>query len=268
LNPENSNIFIFDVMTDFSECVNNMSYLVKSSSGSDTVISYVDTLIKIPLPEPKSLYVVTNSGVHAGQVREAGMTTYSSPLSKERVKLMTDPGQPYMAPRFYLKGSEGKRVYLTTGDYLDINSSVTFSLSSTGMGSSAPNEIVVKYPNGGENLDKDTPVTIKWKTYGSVSKVDLAYFAGGKPDVDKDDGWTDITTEIANVDSFSWTPSSTSDISSLSSAQKDSVRIRIKSTDGKTRDMSGWYFSITEKSGSISPETHSNQIIIKRLSEE
>ena len=72
-------------MTDFSECVNNMSYLVKSSSGSDTVISYVDTLIKIPLPEPKSLHVVTNSGVHAGQVREAGITTYSSPLTKERV---------------------------------------------------------------------------------------------------------------------------------------------------------------------------------------
>ena len=268
LNPETSNIFIFDVMTDFSECVNNMSYLVKSSSGSDTIISYVDTLIKIPLPEPKSLHVVTNSGVHAGQVREAGMTTYSSPLTKERVKLMTDPMQPYMAPRFYLKGSEGKRVYLTTGDYLDINSSVTFSLSSTGMGSPAPNEIVVKYPNGGENLDKDTPVMIKWKTYGSVSKVDLAYYAGGKPDVEKDDGWTDITTEIANVDSFSWTPSSTSGISSLSSAQKDSVRIRIKSTDGKTRDMSGWYFSITEKSSSSSPETHSNQMIIKRLSEE
>ena len=268
LNPETSNIFIFDVMTDFSECVNNMSYLVKSSSGSDTVISYVDTLIKIPLPEPKSLHVVTNSGVHAGQVREAGITTYSSPLTKERVNLMTDPGQPYVAPRFYLKGSDGKRVYLTTGDYLDINSSVTFSLSSTGMGSPAPNEIVVKYPNGGENLDKDTPVTIKWKTYGSVSKVDLAYYAGGKPDVEKDDDWTDITTEIANVDSFSWTPSSTIGISSLSSSQKDSVRIRIKSTDGKTRDMSGWYFSITEKSGSISPETHSSQIIIKRLSEE
>ena len=102
---------------------------------------------------------MTNSGVHAGQVREAGVTTYSSPLSKERVRLMTDPGQPYMAPRFYLKGSDGKRVYLTTGDYLDINSSVTFTLSSTGMTDPAPNEIVVRYPNGGENILKDNETT-------------------------------------------------------------------------------------------------------------
>ena len=62
LNPETSDIFIFDVLTDFSECVDNVSYLVKNSSGSDTVVSYVDTLVKIPLPEPKSLHVVTNSG--------------------------------------------------------------------------------------------------------------------------------------------------------------------------------------------------------------
>ena len=145
LNPETSSIFIFDVMTDFSECINGVSYFVKSSMGSDTIFSYVDTLLKIPLPEPKSFHAVTNSGVHAGQVREAGSITYSSPLSKERVRLMTDPGQPYMAPRFFLEGSKGKRVYLTTGDYLDINSSVTFSLSSTGMGSPAPNEIAVSY---------------------------------------------------------------------------------------------------------------------------
>ena len=269
LNPETSDIFIFDVLTDFSECVDNVSYLVKNSSGSDTVVSYVDTLVKIPLPEPKSLHVVTNSGVHAGQVREAGFVTYSSPLSKERVKLMTDPGQPYMAPRFFLKGSNGKRVYLTTGDYLDINSSVTFSLSSTGMSDPAPNEIVVKYPNGGESLDKDSPIMIKWKTYGSVSKVDLAYFAGGKPNVDIDDGWTDITTEISNVDSFSWTPSSTTGIGAImSSSKKDSVRIRVKSSDGKTRDMSGWFFSLFVKSSSVDPENNSNQIIFKGLTEE
>ena len=52
LNPETSSIFIFDVMTDFSECVDNVTYLIKSSAGADTVVSYVDTLIKIPLPEP------------------------------------------------------------------------------------------------------------------------------------------------------------------------------------------------------------------------
>ena len=268
LNPETSSIFIFDVMTDFSECVDNVTYLIKSSAGADTVVSYVDTLIKIPLPEPKSLFTVTNSGVHAGQVREAGITTYSSPLSKERVRLMTDPGQPYMAPRFYLKGSDGKRVYLTTGDYLDINSSVTFSLSSTGMSDPAPNEIVVRYPNGGERINKDSETTLKWKTYGSVSKVDLSYYAGGNPDVNKDEDWIEIAKEVANVDSFLWTPSSTSGINSLTAVQKDSVRIRVKSTDGKTRDMSGWFFSITDKIESIIPSDGNAKITFKTRSKE
>ncbi len=264
LNPETSNIFIFDVMNDFSECVNGVSYIVKSSMGSDTIFSYVDTLLKIPLPEPRSLHTTSNSGVHAGQVREAGSIVYSSPLSKERVRLMTDPGQPYMAPRFFLEGSKGKRVYLTTGDYLDINSSVTFSLSSTGMGSPAPNELVVTYPNGGESLDKDSQFTIKWKTYGAIAKVDLSYFFGSNPDIKNDDGWIDISTEIANVDSFLWTPSSTSGLSS----PKDSLRIRVKSSDGKTRDMSGWYFSVIEKSGSIISERNSSSILIKKLFDE
>tara|TARA_B100000902_G_scaffold262524_1_gene248744 strand:+ start:1 stop:924 length:924 start_codon:yes stop_codon:yes gene_type:complete len=264
LNPETSNIFIFDVMNDFSECVNGVSYIVKSSMGSDTIFSYVDTLLKIPLPEPRSLHTTSSSGVHAGQVREAGSIVYSSPLSKERVRLMTDPGQPYMAPRFFLEGSKGKRVYLTTGDYLDINSSVTFSLSSTGMGSPAPNELVVTYPNGGESLDKDTQFPIKWKTYGAIAKVDLSYFFGSNPDIKNDDGWIDISTEIANVDSFLWTPSSTSGLSS----PKDSLRIRVKSSDGKTRDMSGWYFSVTEKSGSIISERNSSNILIKKLFDE
>jgi len=261
LNPETSNIFIFNVMNDFSECVNGVSYIVKSSMGSDTIFSYVDTLLKIPLPEPRSLHTTSSSGVHAGQVREAGSIVYSSPLSKERVRLMTDPGQPYMAPRFFLEGSKGKKVYLTTGDYLDINSSVTFSLSSTGMGSPAPDELVVTYPNGGESLDKDTQFPIKWKTYGSIAKVDLSYFFGSNPDIKNDDGWIDISTEIANVDSFLWIPSSTSGLSS----PKDSLRIRVKSSDGKTRDMSGWYFSVIEKSGSIVSERNSSNIVIKKL---
>ena len=264
LNPETSNIFIFDVMTDFSECVNGVSYIIKSSMGSDTIFSYVDTLLKIPLPEPKSLHTVSSTGVHAGQVREAGSITYSSPLSKERVRMMTDPGQPYMAPRFFLEGSKGKRVYLTTGDYLDINSSVTFSLSSTGMGAPAPNELVIMYPNGGESLDKDTQYPIKWKTYGSIAKVDLAYFSGSNPDMEKDDGWIDISTEIANVDSFLWTPSSTSGLSSA----KDSLRIRVKSSDGKTRDMSGWYFSVTEKSSSILSEQNASTVLLKKIFDE
>ena len=162
LNPETGNFYIFDVMDDFSECVNGMSYIIKTSgSGLDTVVSYVDTLLKIPLPEPISFYQVTNSGSHAGQVKQGGFATYSSPLTTDRIRLMTSPIQPYMAPRFYLKGTEGKKVYFSTADYLDINSNVTFTVSSTGLTSTVSPEIVVKYPNGGQTLSKDNEVMIK-----------------------------------------------------------------------------------------------------------
>jgi len=246
LNPANGNYFIFDVMDDFSDCVNGTAYLIKNSgSGIDTVVSYVDTLIKIPLPDPLSFYPATNSGVHAGQVKDPGVASYTTPISKDKVRLMTNPGQPYMAPRFYLSGSDGKKVYLSTADYIDINSNITFNLSSTGITSGVPNEIVVKYPNGGQTLDKDNPITIKWETFGTVDFVNVAYYAGTNPDMTKDQGWTDISTELKNVGSLAWTPSATSGINSMEASLRDSVRIRIQSTDGKTVDMSGWYFSIS-----------------------
>ena len=250
LNPETGNFYIFDVMDDFSECVNGMSYIIKTSgSGLDTVVSYVDTLLKIPLPEPISFYQVTNSGAHAGQVKQGGFATYSSPLTTDRIRLMTSPIQPYMAPRFYLKGTEGKKVYFSTADYLDINSNVTFTVSSTGLTSTVSPEIVVKYPNGGQTLSKDNEVMIKWKTYGTVDLINVDYFAGTKPDVDIDEGWTNIAKDIENVDSLSWTPSSTDGINSMTEGLRDSIRIRIKSSDGKVRDMSGWYFKIDHGGG-------------------
>lgn len=246
LNPSTGNYYIFDVMDDFTDCVNGMAYLVKTTgSGMDTVISYVDTLLKIPLPDPVSFYPATNSGVHAGQVKDPGVATYSSPIPTSTIRLMTNPGQPFMAPRFHLKGSDGKKVYMSTADYIDINSNITFNLSSTGMTSSAPNEIVVKYPNGGQTLNKDNPLTIKWKTFGTIDKVNVAYYAGTDPDMTTDEGWTNISTEVANVDSLVWTPSATTGINSMASSLRDSVRIRVQSTDGKTVDMNGWYFTIS-----------------------
>ncbi len=259
LNPETGNYYIFEVMDDFSDCIDGMSYIVKTNdSGLDTVVSYVDTLLKIPLPEPVSFYETTNSGVYAGQVKEGGVATYSSPLPTSRIRLMTNPGQPYMAPRFFLKGSNGKKVFISTADYLDINSSVTFNLSSTGMTSPAPDEIVVKYPNGGQTINKDDSVIIKWKSYGDITKVNIDFFAGTKPDVDADN-WTSIAKDEDNVDSLIWKPSSTEGISSMG-AEKDSVRIRISSTNGKTRDMSGWYFKINLGSSEVS-----NKKIISNL---
>jgi hypothetical protein len=253
LNPEKGNLFIFDVMDDFTDCVDGMAYIVKTTGlGIDTVVSYVDTLLKIPLPSPTSFYTTTSSSGHLGQVKEAGFVAYSSPISTSRIRLMTNPGQPFMAPRFSLFGSDSKKVYLTTSDYIDINSSLTLKLSSSGMTSAAPNEITIKYPNGGENLNKNTPFTIKWKTFGTVSNVNISYYAGSNPNMESDDGWINIAEEINNIDSFAWTPSATGSINTMKVSLRDSIRLRVKSPDGKTVDMSGWYFTINHSAGKTS----------------
>ena len=262
LNPIIGNLFIFDVMDDFTDCIDGMAYIVKSTGlGIDTVVSYVDTLLKIPLPNPISFYTTTSSSAHSGQVKEPGFVAYSSPISTSRIRLMTNPGQPFMAPRFSLFGSDSKKVYLTTADYIDINSSINLKLSSSGMTSAAPNEITVKYPNGGENLNKDTPFTIKWKTFGTVSNVTISYYAGSNPNVESDEGWTSIAEEINNLDSFAWTPSATNGINSMTESLRDSIRIRVKSSDKKTIDMSGWYFTINHRAGKITSNSNKLKLI-------
>ena len=262
LNPIIGNLFIFDVMDDFTDCIDGMAYIVKSTGlGIDTVVSYVDTLLKIPLPNPISFYTTTSSSAHSGQVKEPGFVAYSSPISTSRIRLMTNPGQPFMAPRFSLFGSDSKKVYLTTADYIDINSSINLKLSSSGMTSAAPNEITIKYPNGGETLNKDTPFTIKWKTFGTVSNVTISYYAGSNPNVESDEGWTSIAEEINNLDSFAWTPSATNGINSMTESLRDSIRIRVKSSDGKTIDMSGWYFTINHRAGKITSNSNKLKLI-------
>jgi len=262
LNPIIGNLFIFDVMDDFTDCIDGMAYIVKSTGlGIDTVVSYVDTLLKIPLPTPISFYTTTSSSAHSGQVKEPGFVAYSSPISTSRIRLMTNPGQPFMAPRFSLFGSDSKKVYLTTADYIDINSSINLKLSSSGMTSAAPNEITIKYPNGGETLNKDTPFTIKWKTFGTVSNVTISYYAGSNPNVESDGGWTSIAEEINNLDSFAWTPSATNGINSMTESLRDSIRIRVKSSDGKTIDMSGWYFTINHRAGKITSNSNKLKLI-------
>ena len=262
LNPIIGNLFIFDVMDDFTDCIDGMAYIVKSTGlGIDTVVSYVDTLLKIPLPNPISFYTTTSSSAHSGQVKEPGFVAYSSPISTSRIRLMTNPGQPFMAPRFSLFGSDSKKVYLTTADYIDINSSINLKLSSSGMTSAAPNEITIKYPNGGETLNKDTPFTIKWKTFGTVSNVTISYYAGSNPNVESDGGWTSIAEEINNLDSFAWTPSATNGINSMTESLRDSIRIRVKSSDGKTIDMSGWYFTINHRAGKITSNSNKLKLI-------
>ncbi len=252
MNPSIGSVFIFDVMDDFEDCIDGLKYLVKGSVvGMDTVMSYVDTLLKIPLPDPGSFYTVTTATAHAGAVREPGSTSYTSAISPKRILLITDPGDHFTAPRFHLTGSEGKKVFLSRSDYIDINSTITFRLSSTGMTDSAPPDLVIKFPNGGETINKNETVTLKWKTYGMLSKVDIAYSAKTNPKVTEDEDWTTIQTEVANVDSFLWLPSSTSGINSMAESLRDSVRIRVKHTGSSVVDMSGWYFTISHASSKL-----------------
>ncbi len=243
LNPDSSaeDLYIFSVMNDFTECVDGIVYLVKyNSAGKDTVISYVDTLLKVLLPEPAAFYSDTSTVGHPGQVATPGVISYASVIDTNDLFLLTDYGNHYTAPRFHLNGTDGKSVYLTSEDYIDIRTFLIFRLSSTGMMSSAPDEIVMLYPNGGETLTSGEEYNIKWKTYGSVSTVDVHYAIGGNP---AESDWEEIAGAEENIDSLAWTPSE----------ESDSIRIRIRDPDSfdekagkyKTEDISGWYFSVT-----------------------
>ena len=228
-------------MNDFSECIDGVVYLVKyNSTGKDTVISYVDTLLKVILPEPVAYYSDTSTVGHPGQVATPGVVSYTSVMDTNRLFLLTDYGDHYTAPRFHLNGSKGKSVYLTSEDYIDIRTFMIFRLSSTGMIEPAPDEIIMLYPNGGETLTSGNEYTIKWKTYGTVSTIDVDYVIGSNP---SESDWEVITSKENNIDSLSWTPTE----------ESDSVRIRIRDPNSlnektgkyKTEDISGWYFSVT-----------------------
>ena len=243
LNPDSSadDLYIFSVMNDYSDCVDGVVYLVKyNPMGKDTVISYVDTLLKVILPEPAGFYSDTSTVGHSGQVSSPGEISYSSVIDTNKLFLLTDYGEHYTAPRFHLNGTNGESVYLTSEDYIDISTFLIFRLISTGMMDAAPDEIVILYPNGGESLTLGEEYTIKWKTYGSVSSVDLAYATGSNP---AEDDWNDIASGEVNVDSLTWSPVTIS----------DSIRIRVCDPDSyneqtgkyKTEDISGWYFSVT-----------------------
>ena len=117
-----------------------------------------------------------------------------------------------------MNGTNGESVYLTSEDYIDISTFLIFRLISTGMMDAAPDEIVILYPNGGESLTLGEEYTIKWKTYGSVSSVDLAYSTGSNP---AEDDWNDIASGEVNVDSLTWSPVTIS----------DSIRIRVRDPD-------------------------------------
>ena len=234
LNPAKGDIYSFDVMSDSSQCVNGMKYLVKKSLGAsvDTVISYVDTLFRVLLPSPQEYYSDTSSIGRPGQVSIPGIISYTSVIDTSRIFLLTDYGNHYTVPRFSFNQTGDQSVFFSKFDEIDIKSFITFRVASSGVLGKTENDIVLLYPNGGETLLAGTDYMIRWKTYGEVSNINIHYAVGANT---SEDQWQEIESNISNIDSLSWTPSIIA----------DSLRIRIQDSNSKLNDISGWYFSIS-----------------------
>ena len=234
LSPAKGDIYSFNVMSDSSQCVNGMKYLVKKSVGVpvDTVISYVDTLFRVLLPSPQEYYSDSSTIGHPGQVSVPGITSYTSVIDTSRIFLLTDYGSHYTVPRFSFNQTGDQSVFFSKFDEIDIKSFITFRVASTGVLGKTEYDIVLLYPNGGETLLAGTDYMIRWKTYGEVSNINIHYAIGSNINEDQ---WQEIELNVANIDSLAWTPNIIA----------DSVRIRIQDTNSKLDDISGWYFSIS-----------------------
>ena len=276
ISPDsNSNIYIFDIMTDYSECVDGLPYIVKTNgSGTDTIISYVDTLFKFLLPDPEEYYqtggdtilyhytnydsvnnIYLDSVEYAeGMVAVPGTGVLYSIIDTSKIKLLTGYGDNYTMPRFYLSGTGNTGVFLSVLDYLEISSFITFTLSSGGAFGSANNELIITYPNGGNTLSSSEPIEILWSSYGNNSQLLDLYYSNsrlldGKIDTTKyyqkscvkSDGWILIAEDIENTGSYTW------DLSGV--ANTDSLRIKIiESKTNPACDINGHYVSINSPS--------------------
>ena len=273
LSPDiSNNIYIFDVMTDFSECIDGTPYIVKTNgSGTDTVISYVDTLFKFFLPTPTEYYdsgedttiyhyfnydslnnVYLDSVEYAdGMVVVPGSGVYSSTIDTSKIKLLTGYGDNYTMPRFYLPGTGNTGVFLSVHDYLDISSFITFTLSSDGALGSPSNELFITYPNGGQTFTNSDSLEILWSSFGNINEtLDLWYSVSDASDSTFDstkylprnctvtEGWSEIATGLENTGSYKW---------SLVGVPITNY-LRIKIIESKTSpacDINGHYVKIT-----------------------
>ena len=252
LSPADSVIYIFNVMSDSSECVNDVKYLVKiNDAGMDTVVSYVDTLFRVLLPSPDSLYQETNSEGHKGQVAVPGILSYSSVLDTGRIFLLTDYGDHYIVPRFSFNQTGDEGVFFSRYDAIDIKSFITFRVASTGVLGPTENDIVLIRPNGGENFTLGIEDTIIWATYGDVSTFDVQYASGANP---TEDDWQPIILNYASNDSITkylWTWQSADNL----------YRVRVKDSNSDLQDNSGWYFSVN--AGQVVSTSGGNEVINK-----
>ena len=252
ISPDsNSNIYIYDIMTDHSECIDGLPYIVRSNgSGTDTIFSYVDTLFKFLLPDPESYYGENDStGYPEGMVAVPGTGVYPSTIDTSKIFLLTDYGSHYTMPRFYLPGTGNTGVFMSVEDYLDISSFITFTLSSSGAFGSAKNELIMTYPNGGQTLYSNEAYEITWASYGTSSEtVDLYYSTGGDTNTYKQgycvftDNWTLIAGGLDNLGSYEW------DLSSSGLSDTDSLRLKIISSNGEACDINGHYLKVRNPS--------------------
>ena len=293
LSPDSGNIYIFNVMTDYSECVENLPYIIKNNgSGTDTIISYVDTLFQFILPTPQEYFgedevaldsiivPITAGGENdstaldtigydttfiyfpEGMVKEQGITLdFPSTIDSSQLFLMTDPGSHFTMPRFFLPGTEGKGVYLTQKDSLNILSYLTLKLSSSIAFGAAENELALTFPNGGQTLFSNESIEILWETYGESSEiVDLFYSIGNdslrfkKKYCSLSDGWVEIESGVDNKGSY------TLDLSTIGAL--DSVRIKIIS--GTACDVNGHFFNISSPSRANNHNQRKTEISLKR----
>ena len=278
LSPDsNGNVYIFDIMTDFSECIDGTPYIVKTSgSSTDTIISYVDTLFKFFLPNPieyyqsggdTSLYhyfnydsvnnVYLDSVEYAdGMVAVPGTGTYPSTIDTSLIKLLTGYGETYTMPRFYLPGTGNTGVFLSVHDYLDISSFMTFTLSSDGAFGTPTNELFITYPNGGQTFTNSDSLEILWSSFGNTNEtIDLYYsysdITSSEFDTTKyypkscvkTEGWEPIAENIENTGSYKW---------SLSGVPNtDYLRIKIiESKSNPACDINGHYVKIASSARS------------------
>ena len=279
MSPSKGTIYIYDVMTDFNECIDGIPYIVRSSgSGIDTVISYVDTLFKFILPNPNRLYTAEDEdslGFPEGMVAEPGNSSYFTGLDTNRVRLITDYGNHYVMPRFQINSTDSEMVFLSVNDYLEVGSFITFKVSSSGVFATANSELVIVYPNGGQTLFTDQKYNIQWRAYGDdISAVDIYYSTSSDSNISAfaEGYWTGLNggliaedvASVSGLNSYEW------DLTGF--AENDSIRIRIVSNEKvvldekteqyiKARDINGWYIK-TQNSSAVQSVSSNNGYFI------
>jgi len=172
-------------------------------------------------------------------------------LDTGRIFLLTDYGDHYIVPRFSFNQTGDEGVFFSRYDAIDIKSFITFRVASTGVLGPTENDIVLKYPNGGENLVAGDTIYITWETYGDVSTFDVHYASGANP---TEDDWEIIKEGHVSNDSitkYPWAWSSANDL----------YRVRIKDSNSDLQDISGWYFSVN--AGQVVSTSGGNEVINK-----